>query len=248
MSDQNRSPWGDPRPPRGPLPPEPPGPPEPESKGGRTKAALIIAGILGALFLVFSVFGTGGTDTESMVRIAMLVMLLMVVLPSLMRMGARKFLTYGAIWGVIILVTSSLYTLAHGPDPSDAAYSNFEGGALTVARARDGHFWVAVTLEGQTIPMMVDTGATQIVLSPDDARRIGFDPESLVYSGTASTANGPVPYATVRDVSVAVGDVPLGSMNVTVNGADIQGSLLGMRLLERFSSVEIKGDQMILTP
>jgi len=157
------------------------------------------------------------------------------------------------LWIVIIVGISSFYIFKSdfsgrfmaAIDPSGVS-STSEG--LLVHRGRDGHFWLRASINGSTILMMVDTGASNVVLSPDDARKIGFNISKLRFDRRAQTANGNVSYAVVRADSLAIGDTEFTDVMVTVNGSDMSGSLLGMAVLDRFSSIEFRGDTLILRP
>lgn len=121
-----------------------------------------------------------------------------------------------------------------------------EGGTIEIPRSPDGHYYVTLDINGETVLFMADTGATNMVLSTDDARRLGIDPESLLYMGEAMTANG-----VVRTARVTLPEVTLGPFTDTdfpawVNEGDMDGSLLGMEYLGQFR-VEIAGDRMVLS-
>ncbi|THD82971.1 TIGR02281 family clan AA aspartic protease [Aliigemmobacter aestuarii] len=121
-----------------------------------------------------------------------------------------------------------------------------QDGSIEVPRGSDGHYHLTLTIDGTEIPFLVDTGATNVVLSQADARRLGIDPETLPYMGLAETANG-----TVRTAAVTLSDVALPpfhdpSLRAYVTDGQMDGSLLGMDYLGRFR-IEIAGDRMILT-
>ena len=83
-------------------------------------------------------------------------------------------------------------------------------------------------------------------MTRQDATRVGFDPDRLEYWGTANTANGTVRLATVRLETVRLGDLVDKNIRASVNNAPMEKSLLGMRYLSRFHSIEITKNQMIL--
>lgn len=119
---------------------------------------------------------------------------------------------------------------------------------LLVHRGRDGHFWLKARLNGVPVLFMVDTGASNVVLSPRDARSVGLNLGLLDFSGRASTANGQVRFAKATITSLGLGSETFYDVPVTVNGADMHGSLLGMSVLQKFASVEFRGDMLILRP
>ena len=61
---------------------------------------------------------------------------------------------------------------------------------ITTTASDDGHFYVMGQVNGAPVRFVIDTGASGVVLSPDDARRAGIDPASLKFASPAETANG----------------------------------------------------------
>lgn len=162
------------------------------------------------------------------------------------RQRLGKTLRLMLAWGLIFLGVIAGYGLWSDikPDlmPRQAVV---DGAAIEVPRADDGHFYLTLTINGTPVRFVADTGASNMVLTRDDAERLGIDPDSLVYLGTAQTANG-----TVRTARVTLPDVELGPYRDSdfpawVNDSEMFGSLLGMEYL-RLYRVEIDGDRMIL--
>ncbi len=115
-------------------------------------------------------------------------------------------------------------------------------------RARnDGHFAVEATVNGTPILFMLDSGATDVILTPTDAKRIGLDLNSLRFDKPYKTANGLVRGAPVRLKQVAIGPIALEDVRASVNGAPMETSLLGMSYLSRLSSWRVEGDRLTLT-
>jgi aspartyl protease family protein len=118
-------------------------------------------------------------------------------------------------------------------------------GSVTLKRAEDGHFYAEAQVNGAPIEFLVDTGATAIALSRDDARRasVETDPESdeVIGSGASGAVMGQM---------VTLERVSLGPMQVqNVSAAVLSGgkqSLLGQSFLGQFNSVTIEGDTMVL--
>jgi len=117
---------------------------------------------------------------------------------------------------------------------------------IEVPRAEDGHYYLTLTISGTKITFMVDTGASNVVISKSDARHLGIDPDSLLYLGEANTANGVVRTARIRLSAVKLGPFEDAALEAWVNEGDMDGSLLGMEYLGRFR-IEISGNRMILT-
>ena len=122
-----------------------------------------------------------------------------------------------------------------------------EAGRIEIPRADDGHYYLSATVNGAPLRFVVDTGATEIVLSRDDARAAGIDPLTLVYTGRANTANGTVATAPVRLATLSVDGIEDRDVRAWVNDGEMDISLLGMRYLERYSSIEIRGGKLILS-
>jgi aspartyl protease family protein len=130
-----------------------------------------------------------------------------------------------------------------GPAPRRAVA---ETGEVILPRAPDGHYHLTLNIGGQPVDFLVDTGATNVVLSQADARRLGIDLEALAYVGEAQTANG-----VVRTARVTLNDVRLGpiidpTLRAYVTDGQMDGSLLGMDYLGRFR-IEIDGNRMVLS-
>ncbi len=149
-------------------------------------------------------------------------------------------------WGLIFMAAMAGYgvwqDLRHDILPHQTVT---QSGEVRVPRAADGHYYLRLTISGTEIPFLADTGATNVVLSPSDARSLGLDPENLPYLGEAMTANGKVRTARVTLPLVALGPFSDDNLGVWVNEADMQNSLLGMDYLGQFH-IELVGDTMIL--
>jgi len=134
--------------------------------------------------------------------------------------------------------------------PGTAMTVEQSAGGLTEVRIRkrlDGHFTATVEVNGKEISMIVDTGASSIVLRPEDARKAGIDPDTLTYRIPVLTANGRTVAARVRLNEVAIGPLDRTKVEALVAkpGALTQ-SLLGMSFLSRLLSYEFSGDFLTL--
>lgn len=122
-----------------------------------------------------------------------------------------------------------------------------DDGEVVVPRARDGHYYLNININGEEVDFVVDTGATDIVLTREDATRVGLDPADLNFLGRAMTANGVVETAMVRLDEMALGPFTDRAVRASVNGGQMSQSLLGMSYLQRFDSIQIADNQLILT-
>jgi len=113
---------------------------------------------------------------------------------------------------------------------------------------RSGHFAVDANVDGVTIHFLIDTGASDVVLSPNDASLLGFDLDKLTFSKTYQTANGIVRGAPVKLGRISISHLNITEVRASVNGAAMNSSLLGMSFLSRLSGYEVRGNQLILRP
>ena len=134
--------------------------------------------------------------------------------------------------------------------PGTAMTVEQSSGGLTEVRIRrrlDGHFTAKVRVNGKPISMIVDTGASSIVLRPEDAEKAGIDTKALTYRVPVLTANGRAMAARIRLDKVAIGPLDRKGVDALVAqpGALTQ-SLLGMSFLSRLRSYEFSGDFLTL--
>ena len=118
--------------------------------------------------------------------------------------------------------------------------------AIELRRADDGHFYADAEVNGVSIRFLIDTGATSIVLSQEDAARVGVDLDRLSYIIPTNTANGRVNAAGVTLDRIELGQFVDRDLRAMVNGGQMSGSLLGMSYLGRYRSFEVSADRMIL--
>lgn len=190
-------------------------------------------------------------NEDMLMRVVFLVILLLCIGGSFwtaMRNDLSKTMQQAAIWVLIFMGMVGGIGLyndiagKHLPRQSVAG----SGAEIIAPRYRDGHYHLTLAVNGVDVAFLVDTGASQVVLTKDDARRIGLNPDTLRYSGQAYTANGVVQTAPVVLDSVQLGDIVDRGLPAVVNGGDMDGSLLGMTYLEAFSSIEIKDNALVL--
>lgn len=165
------------------------------------------------------------------------------------RDGMAKMLQQAMIWGFLFLGVVAAYGL--WTDVQRQTMHNqmlqLGEGQIAVPRQPDGHYYLTLALNGANIRFVVDTGATDMVLTREDARRAGLDVDALNFIGTANTANGQVRTAPVRLDTVRLGDITDTDVFASVNGGVMDGSLLGMGYLEKWGRIEISGGELRLT-
>lgn len=121
----------------------------------------------------------------------------------------------------------------------------------TVALNADGagHFHAQIEIDGLTMQMLVDTGASIVALRAEDAANLGINPLPDEYNIRLSTANGEIHAARVRLREVRLENITVSDVDAVVmpQGALAQ-SLLGMSFLRKLSSFEIASGQLVLKP
>ena len=183
-------------------------------------------------------------------RLAYLVLLGLAIGGSLVianRHNVGRIMRQAGIWTLIFLGAISAAWLWEDSQGGIAPRQTYmETGAVSVPRAYDGHFYLTAAVNGVDVDFVVDTGATDMVLTRQDAARVGLDPDDLAYLGSASTANGRVPIAAVVLEEFDLGEIRDRNVRASVNGGEMRRSLLGMSYLARFERIEIKGDRLVL--
>jgi aspartyl protease family protein len=119
-------------------------------------------------------------------------------------------------------------------------------GEMVISASAGGGFHANGSVNGTPVRFLVDTGASSIVLTPGDARRLGIDLDNLVFNRAYETANG-IGYgaSTVVD-ELTVGHIRLTNVPVSINQAPMRSSLLGMTFLNRMKSFNISGRKLVL--
>lgn len=153
-----------------------------------------------------------------------------------------------ALWGVVFLTILVAVLLWQDIRTEIAPRQSVlvGGGGVTVPRAVDGHYYLTLEVNGTATRFMVDTGATEIVLTREDAEAAGIGTDGLIFSGRASTANGTVETAPVRIATLGLGGTTDTNVRALVNGGAMDESLLGLSYLSRFSRMEIADGQLLL--
>ncbi len=121
------------------------------------------------------------------------------------------------------------------------------GAIIKIRKTGDGHFTAKTLVNGKRVLMIIDTGASTVVLRPEDARRAGIELNELTYTVPVETANGRAFAARVKLEKVSLGELTLDKVDalVTRPGA-LHQSLLGMSFLSRLRSYEFSGNQLVM--
>jgi aspartyl protease family protein len=188
-------------------------------------------------------------DGETLARLGYLALLLAAVgawaLVEFRRRGG--FALRGLIaWGLIFVAVMAGYGVWQDLRTDLAPRQTLaEGGEIRVPRAEDGHYYLTLQIAGEPVRFLADTGASNVVLTQRDARRLGIEVDRLAFAGEARTANG-----TVRTAQVSLGEVTLGPhrdarLSAQVNGGEMDISLLGMDYLGRYDIAISRGEMVL---
>ena len=176
--------------------------------------------------------------------------------------AARHVLHEALLWGAVALgsvaliyffddLRGALVPEGGAPAIAELGKSTPEKGFAGEVRLRAderGHFVFDAEVNGRRATFMADTGATLVVLTYEDAARLGLSPHGLDFSGLAQTANGvarvaPVTLDRVRVEDITVRDVPA----VVAEKGALATNLLGMSFLGRLKSFQMQGSELVLS-
>lgn len=129
-----------------------------------------------------------------------------------------------------------------------ASLAPAHGAPARVLKGLDGHYWADALIEGRAVRMMVDTGASVVALTRNDAARLGLRLEPDDFSGTVITASGPVRAAPVELQTVAVAGARVERVQALVVEHGLPHSLLGMSYLGRLSAFTATPASLTLRP
>ena len=254
MNEPNRFPSG-----HGPWGPE--HPPAPPSRRLRVHPGVFIwLGLLagaGLLVLLLSVLVPGQTpgeqDSFEVLRLVGLAALVSSGLLTVRRVDLGRAARWAAIWVAILIVLVLGYAdradiVSTGDRLRSALFPAFAVNRapqeMVVGRSEGGAFYVMAKVNGAPVRFLIDTGSSEIVLSPADAMRAHVSTSGAPMA--SETANG-VGYGAIANLyRLQVGPIEMTNVPVAVNRAPMSASLLGMSFLKRLDTFQVRGDQMIL--
>jgi aspartyl protease family protein len=117
-----------------------------------------------------------------------------------------------------------------------------------VVKGEDGHYWAQGQVNGSAVKFLVDTGASAVALTQEDAQRLGYSGSDLTYDYKVTTASGEARAARIRLSSIAVSGAEVRDVEAYVIESGLQTSLLGMSYLGRLSRFEATPQALILHP
>jgi aspartyl protease family protein len=157
-----------------------------------------------------------------------------------------KVFQQAIIWGLIFIGVVAAIGLwddiSRDVAPRESVMSD---GSIEVPMAPDGHYYMSAIVDGVSLRFVVDTGASDIVLTGADAAKLGYNPMTMAYTGQARTANGAVATAPISIRSLEMAGFRDEGIRAVVNSGDLDTSLLGMSYLSKFH-ITLSGETMTL--
>jgi aspartyl protease family protein len=165
---------------------------------------------------------------------------------------AIEALLFWAVVGLVLIVGYSYRLELH--DVADRiiaelvpGYAAGHGRNVEIVRGRGGDFAVTTRINGARVPMVLDSGASAVVLTQEAAKSAGLPLDMLSYSVNVDTANGRTRAAPVTLDRLAIGGLTERAVPALVAQAgELKHSLLGMSFLNRLDSWEVRGDTLRL--
>jgi aspartyl protease family protein len=229
---------------------------------GRHSQSLVGLGLVGLAMLLLLITGMGWTEPNEKVRLALALSLLAVTglgaglgLQPGTAAGLRQLLIWSAcvVGAAIVITYRGELSSAMGPylpviaetkaAPSPATQNP---GTVTLRAEGNGHFFASALVNGKAVDFLIDTGATDVALAPEDAVRLGIDLAKLDYSIPILTANGKIFGALTELEDIVIGGIHIDHVSATIPRAALERSLLGMSFLKRLSSYTIDGDRLVM--
>ncbi len=185
-----------------------------------------------------------------------------------MTSGTRRLLREAVSWGVVAVIgiaaLSHFETLKTGaermlglPTPDEIAAittspdtvqkSRNSGSIVEIEAENNGHFNAEADINGRPIEVMIDTGATMVALSYEDAERAGIYLNDSDFTRAVSTANGMARVAPVTLDRVSIGDITVRNVPAAVaEPGRLKTSLLGMSFLSRLSRFDMRSGRLVM--
>ena len=222
---------------------------------------LVLFGLLIAMLAVVARHKAGtigelttGEFGSLVMKIAILVFVGASVL-TLFREQFSRALAMAFFWVVIALVLVVGYTYRFElRDVGERVmaevvpgYAATRGRTVEIARGQTGNFAIRTRVNGARVPMVLDTGASSVVLTHEAAKAAGLPLEMVTYTVSVDTANGRTRAAPVTLDRIAIGGLVERSVSALIaQPGQLKVSLLGMSFLNRLESWEVRGDKLMM--
>ncbi|MEM7176371.1 MAG: TIGR02281 family clan AA aspartic protease [Pseudomonadota bacterium] len=170
--------------------------------------------------------------------------------------GGRRTWINVAIWGLVVM---GIGLAGHHQDSIFMAMQRLKGevvpsmalsrsaGEVELRRAWDGHYRADVEVNGYQIRLLVDTGASMVLIPYEEAAGLGIDVAQLEFSMPVTTANGRSTVAPIRLETVEIGPIRVHDITAAVSHpGTLKSGLLGMSFLDQLSETSFQRDKLVL--
>ncbi len=218
---------------------------------------IVIVALGGLLGLV--VFGGLSLDTLPGLPIAAVVIAILIILYLATLPGGRDDRGFGRLpilLGVLVILGLAAAALRVDPsallanlfassktDDEAASFTPNAPASIRIRRRPEGGFVANAEVNGEAMPMLIDSGAATVVLRQSDAEKAGIDVRALAFDTPLKTANGTGYLAAVRLKSVRIGPLAIDDVEALVaKPGTLNENLLGQSFLRLLTSYEVAGD------
>jgi aspartyl protease family protein len=185
-------------------------------------------------------------DNPKLIFLSLILIVLLSSYLIAMRNNLTKLFKSASVWVIIFSCFIAGYGVWQDLSKEQPVFYTNNGNDIIINMRQDGHFHATVFVNNVEIEFLIDTGATHIVLSKEDAKKLDYDLSKLIFWGKSNTANGIVETAPVRLQSIKLGQFLDTNVLAYINQGMMKQSLLGMSFLNNFSSVEFRKETLTL--
>ncbi len=225
-----------------------------------SRVLTLIVALLGVTVFIIWIVGISGitsASSEGSASLAYNVTLLVLLMSSLIlgwRGSISQAFRYALIWIALFFALLLGYSFRNdmlsafqrvAAEVNPAMPVERSGSEVALRKSDDGHFYVDADINGTSIRLLADTGATTVALSITDAQNAGIDVDQLDFNRMISTANGQAAAANITLDEVRVGSIVRQDVKAMVTRG-LATSLLGMSFFSTLSKVQIENDELIL--
>ncbi|HET7408730.1 MAG TPA: TIGR02281 family clan AA aspartic protease [Paracoccaceae bacterium] len=170
--------------------------------------------------------------------------------------GGARTARFAVVWTAVFAIAVTGYANREDLHP---IYDRLRGNiypsvALTTAegeaqlrRAWDGHYRAQAEVNGVPMQLMIDTGASMVLLPYEKVQALGIDPGELDFSLPVTTANGMSTVAPIRLSSIRIGPIAAFDIEAAVaHPGRLKVGLLGMSFIDKLTEISFRGETLTL--
>jgi aspartyl protease family protein len=196
------------------------------------------------------------SDYPNALYLGLILIFLIINFFSNNREGVFTIIKYLSIWIIIALLALIAYSYRYELQsvkekvtreliPGTSTHDR-KARKLILTRAQDGHFYLNSIINNQKIRFLIDTGASDVALSLNDARKIGINIKKINFDKIYHTANGKAYGASVILDHLIINNVKFKKVSASIMSSEMGISLLGMTFLNRLKKFEFRANNLIL--